>query len=154
MKIDFTKVPQELDRYPWPIMLKQGYHWMDRYGEAHWIPDMSTSYLENALRFAKVACRGIANEWWNLAMIMNGEMAIDQAERYASRYDSCEMPLVRGLENELARRRGEEPPYDEWQLSDPYDYLEDKGYDYMDFIRSLGALVPVNEQGEPIHGAT
>lgn len=116
-------------------MLRQGYHWMDKYGEAHWIADMSTPYLENALKYATFACRSVANTWWSFSMVLNGEMASDEAVRYAEQYDELDVPLIKGLRNELARRRGEEVLYDVWELSDWGDlryYLQDDGYRMMD----------------------
>jgi len=147
IRVDFSHIPDELEAYPWRVMLQQGYHWMDKYGYAHWIPDMETSYLENALRFARHGCSAVARSWWWLAMRMNGEMAIDAAESYAMRYEEGDVPLIKGLENELARRAGESPPHSEWELSDGRDFLEDQGYNHMDALQAMGPLFPTPTPG-------
>lgn len=156
IRVDFSSIPNEADalvHYPWETMMEQGYHWMDRFGNAYWIRDMETSYLENALRFARHACRGMAYAWFLFAVSLNGEMAIDSAERYAGQYDDEDVPLIKGLRNELARRRGEDPPYGEYELSYYWDPIKDQGWDVMPaFIatRTLGEEIrePLGDEQE------
>ena len=130
--VNFSSIPDELPSYPWPIMLNQGYHWMDKYGMGHWIQDMSTGYLKNALHFAELACRQLSSAWWSFAFALNGEMAIAAAERYAMRYGEYDVPLVKGLEKELGIREGDERlDIGEWELEGHYDFLEWQGYEAM-----------------------
>lgn len=138
VRVDFSSIKEPLDNYPWITMLNQGYHWMDKYGDAHWIQDMSTEYLENALRYAEAACRSVSNRWWRFAFMLNGEMAIDEAERTAMKYDEYDVPLVKGLAAELARRRGEdELLIEDWELEGHYDVLEWQGYEHMVVTEAL-----------------
>lgn len=139
IRVDFSSVTykEPLENYPWPIMLNQGYHWMDKFGDAHWIEDMETDYLRNAIRFAERACRQVSNRWWRFAFILNGEMAIDEAERIAMRYDEYDVPLVKGLARELARREGEELFLEDWELEGHFDPAEWGGYEHMAFLEAI-----------------
>jgi len=134
-----NKIP--LDYYPWDIMLRQGFHWMDRYGNAYWIEEMSTDYLQRALSVAKRGCRQVANLWWMFALGLNGEMAQDQAERTAMRYDEYDTPLVYGLEKELAKRQGLPvvDVEDDYYLSQDLlgAYLENAGYAHMAAVLAI-----------------
>lgn len=106
IRVNLKGIPyKELEAYPWETMLDQEYHWMDKYGNAHWIQDMDTDYLENALRFARRACRYLSSAWWDFAWHLNGEMATYHAEHMAMMYDEYRVPLVEALERELVRRQ-------------------------------------------------
>lgn len=104
VRVNLKQVPERLENYPWEVMLDQEYHWMDQFGNAHWIADMETSYIRNALPFAYHACRALASAWWNFAMVLRGDIAQWTAESTAMRYDDYDVPLVRALREELQRR--------------------------------------------------
>ncbi len=87
---------------------------------------MDTSYLENVLPFAKRACNGFASLWMQFAMTLGGEMAQDSADRIMGRYLEYDVPLIMGLENELAKRHGEDPPHDD--IGGGISYEESAGY--------------------------
>lgn len=121
-RVDFSTMPEPLVDYPWEVMLEQGFHWMDRYGEAHWIEDMSEAYLENALRYAQQACWGIASSWYRFAMALGGDMAVMSAESQAARFEDLDLPLVKGLKRALAIKRGEEYFVEDWELEGDWDF--------------------------------
>ncbi len=137
-RVDFSTIPEELERYPWPIMLNQGYHWMDKYGEGYWIEDMETSHLENCIPFAYSACSSMATLWMEFAITLGGEHAQDAADHIMDRYIDYDVPLIRGLENELARRNNHPLPH-EHIGGDGMSFLEAEGYRVMDaFLQPLG----------------
>ena len=140
LRVDFSSVKPELTNYPWEVMLEQGFHWMDKYGDAHWIDDMDESYLENALRFAMRACQLMSHDWWSFAMRLNGEMAMDSAEREADRFGEYDVPLVKGLRRALARKKGEEFWVNDWELEGDLMHMSlmAPGYDMMDFLDRVG----------------
>lgn len=137
VRVDFSSVKEPLETYPWPIMLNQGFHWMDKYGDAYWIPDMETDYLRNAIRFAESVCRSISNAWWRFAFSLRGEMAIDTAESIAMRYDEYDVPLVKGLARELGKREGNELLIEDWELEGYVNWQELKGYEHMAVTEAL-----------------
>lgn len=128
---------------------------MDKYGHAHWIPDMDNKYLHNALRYAVAACRRKSNAWWDFASLLRGEMAINQAERTAMRYDELDVPLVKGLRNEIARRRHEQPPFEQWELEGyVWDmYMEDRGMDHYAVLDATRNWIEVTHGDSNVGGS-
>ena len=139
VKVNLAAAPEPLEFYPWDVMLQQGFHWMDKYGDAHWIPDMDVSYLYNALRFAKMACHGVSNGWWDFAMMLNGQMATEMAMNTAERYNGYDVPLVKGLMNAIAKREGLIKPFQRWELEgdDWTMFMESEGMNHMAVIQAL-----------------
>ncbi len=130
-RVDFSTIPEEIEGYPWPIMLNQGYHWMDKYGTGYWIEDMTTSHLENAIPFVYSACNALATQWMEFAMSLHGVHAGDAADHMMQKYISYDVALIRGLENELARRNNHPLPHD-YIGSDGITFLEAEGYRVME----------------------
>ena len=152
VRVDFsnlTPVEDILGYYPWEVMLQQGYHWMDRYGQAYWIEDMSENHLENALRFAQHACRVRANFFWRGAMMMNGEMAMDTMEGMAIRYEEYDVPLVKSLQKALHEKRGEYHNITYWDLTpDNFRYyLESEATVHIVAVSTLGRYMGEEEDG-------
>lgn len=152
VRVDFsnlTPVEDILGYYPWEVMLQQGYHWMDRYGQAYWIEDMSEDYLENALRFAQHACRVRANFFWRSAMMMNGDMAIDTMEGMAIRYEEYNVPLVKGLTKALCVKRDEPHGITYWDLmpDNIRYYLELEATAHIVAVSTLGRYMGEEEDG-------
>ena len=139
VKVNLAAAPEPLEFYPWDVMLQQGFHWMDKYGDAHWIPDMDERYLHNALRFAKMACHGVSNGWWDFAMMLNGEMATEMAMSTAERYDEYDVPLVKGLMNAIADKIEKPKAFEQWELegNDWTMYMESEGMNHMAVIQAL-----------------
>lgn len=100
-------IQEVIENYPWNEMLNQEVWWMDRYGRQIKISRMSTRYINNVVPFVQRACLGKAYQWmtWmDSPLGPNGDMARDSLEMEIDRMMECDVPLMMGLQMELARR--------------------------------------------------
>lgn len=93
-----------LKEYPWDEVLFQSDYWLDRNHVRHPIEGMETSYIRNALRYAKWGCESLALAAWDYAD-KAPDAAGMEAERAATGYMDYDVPLVKALEAELERRK-------------------------------------------------
>ncbi len=80
---------------------------MDRYGRQIKISRMSTRYINNVVPFVERACLGKAitwMSWMDSPLGPQGDMARDSFEMEIERMMECDVPLMMGLQMELARR--------------------------------------------------
>lgn len=100
-------IQEVIERYPWDEMLRQEVWWMDRYGRQIKISRMSTRYINNVVPFVQRACWAKAYEWmgWiGSPLGPQGDAALDSLEMEIDRMMDCDVPLMMGLQMELARR--------------------------------------------------